>query len=289
MKLKLYAYLNIENPMVAWEVAVGRIRSSCDIESGNVGVSVWQYNLLRRASRLGLVTSIRHEFGLEARRKSIFSNKVSRLSGVYFFETEEMAHLALERWGLPARYKEYISEVGFSPTNFSRYDSEWITTYMLDECDGWYDSYLNGETLGISPLTEVIASGIGSVRNKQLRIKAYKKIYEEFPTATPILVAAMAGYCEGVSENAGLVVPYISLKGDKLYGEHLIYMKPLEGEMPEISKAMDRLRASNSLPSIHPRSIAEQSISAPDFQDLLFEMPLSKLEAQASYKKIHDS
>ena len=28
--ITLWAFLNIENPIVAWEVAIGRIRSSCD-------------------------------------------------------------------------------------------------------------------------------------------------------------------------------------------------------------------------------------------------------------------
>jgi hypothetical protein len=40
--LELWAYLNIDNPVVAWEIAIGRIRSACDINK--FAVSSWFYN-----------------------------------------------------------------------------------------------------------------------------------------------------------------------------------------------------------------------------------------------------
>jgi hypothetical protein len=66
--LILFAYLNIENPMVAWEVGIGRIRSSSDRPRDGFGVSVWAYSLLRRYAANGLDQRFRNEILLEAVR-----------------------------------------------------------------------------------------------------------------------------------------------------------------------------------------------------------------------------
>jgi hypothetical protein len=99
--LTLFAYLNIANPMVAWEVAVGRIRSSSDRPRDTFGVSVWSYSLLRRYTTKGLDQRFRNELLLEAVRQQVHPDACSGLKDLYFFESEYDAHAALEQWGLP--------------------------------------------------------------------------------------------------------------------------------------------------------------------------------------------
>lgn len=132
----LYAYLNITNPMVAWEVAIGRIRSACDTTREQFGVSVWSYSLLRKFSIEGANRRFINELLLESVRQRAHPQAVSRLAGIYFFESESDAHSALDRWRMPER-KPFISEVSFSANNLTRVDSEWITSYLGSEERNW--------------------------------------------------------------------------------------------------------------------------------------------------------
>lgn len=282
--IELYAYLNIDNPIVAWEVAIGRIKSNCDRNPENIGVSIWQYSLLRYMSLNGLNNNIRNEFGLELCRQRNYAEKVSRITGVYFFESEAIARQALERWGL-MRYQNYISKVYFSATQLTRYDSEWITSYISGESSDWYEGYLSGETLGVSPLTEIIASGIGSVANNKLRVQAYQKIIERWPTATPILFHAMAAFCEAGIEDAALLIPFLSLQDGDLYGEYLIYMQSFYERQVDIGEAADRLRQRGfNTPIILPDGDVFSTL--PDSTEYSFKVALP--DAASIYNSIHN-
>lgn len=282
--IELYAYLNIDNPMVAWEVAIGRIKSYCDRNPENIGLSVWQYSTLRNMSLNGLNNNIRNEFGLEICRQRNYAEKVSRLNGVYFFESEAIARQALERWGL-TRYQDYISKVDFSATQLTRYDSEWITAYMRGENSDWYEGYLSGETLGVSPLTEIIASGIGIVANNQLRVRAYQKIVERWPTATPLLFLAIAAFCEAGIEDAALLRPFLSLQDGELYGQYIIYMQSFDERQVDIGEAAVRLRQRGYNPPIILPG-GDGFFSVPDSTEYAFRISLP--DATSIYNSMHE-
>lgn len=283
--VELYAYLNIDNPMVAWEVAIGRIKSSCDRNPDNIGLSVWQYNMLKQLSLSGAGNRINNELNLEIYRQRHHADKVSRLNGVYFFESEAIAHQALERWNL-ARYKKYISKVIFSANRMTCYDSEWITTYMDGDDSGWYEGYLSGETLGVKPLTEILASGIGTVENKLLREQAYRNIMEKWPTSTPLLYFAIAGFCEAGIEDVALVRPFLSLQGGELHGEHIIYMESLELRQKEVAEAAQRLKERGiSLPIILAEG-EDAFFNLPDMREHSFRLSIP--EATSVYKSMHE-
>ena len=144
--IKLYAYLNIEHPMVAWEVAIGRIKSICGRNEEKFGISLWQYSLFKKYVQQGDYIKLKNELKLERTRQKLFNNKVSRLEGLYFFESERMAHIALDRWGIPNK-KKYISEIDFTPNAITKVDSEWITSYLLEDDETWMKHYWTGETL----------------------------------------------------------------------------------------------------------------------------------------------
>lgn len=247
--ITLYAYLNINHPMVAWEVAIGRIRSACDLgmEHQNFGISLWQYNLLKKYSVHGSNRRFVNELLLESVRQEKYQAAVSRLRGVYFFESERDAHAAIDRWGIPGNRK-FITPVNFSANNTTHVDSEWITSYLNSDETDWMERYWNGDTLGESPLTEVLASGIGMVQSMELREAAYRKIIEMFPESTPLLAMACCGIKHARIESIAQTVPGVIREKDLVKINFYIYIGDLDNRKQELMKAIAACKACNELP-----------------------------------------
>jgi hypothetical protein len=123
---KLFACLNIDHPMVAWEVAIGRLQSVGEITADRFGVSLWAYSLLRSYVHNQQPKRFANELRLEQIRTRSYPDCVSRLHGLYFLKSEQDARIALDRWRMP-ELKPYISAVQFVPSALTEVDSEWIT------------------------------------------------------------------------------------------------------------------------------------------------------------------
>ncbi|MCL2644311.1 MAG: hypothetical protein FWD51_02510 [Betaproteobacteria bacterium] len=271
MKHRLYAYLNITNPMVAWEVAIGRIKSSCDISPNSFGTSIWAYSLLRELALQGMNKRFHNEMMLESKRQHLSRGTVSRLSGVYFFESESDAFAAVERWGIPSR-AQFISAVDFYPNRLTRVDSEWITSYIQSDETDWMEHYWNGETLGQKPLTEVLASGIGQIRNLELRQRAVKQIYEKWTTSTPLLSMACCGFADALMEEIAMVRPVISYENGVIKGTHYFYIGDLEENQELLLMCLENCKARGEvLPMVVPDD-GETFFKIPDFRHLDFEL-----------------
>src|ERR1700693_3493797 len=123
---KLFAYLNIDHPMVAWEVSIGRVQSVGEIAGERFGVSLWAFSLLQSYVQQRDFERFTNELRLEDVRLRHHANCVSRLHGLYFFRSEADVHAALDRWRWPQR-KHFISEVTFFPSaTLTEVDFEWI-------------------------------------------------------------------------------------------------------------------------------------------------------------------
>jgi hypothetical protein len=109
---RLFAYLDITHPMVAWEVAIGRIQSAGETKNDSFSVSLWAYSLLQSYVRQQQPIRSANELRLEAVRLQYHPTHVSRLRGLYFFKSKEDASVALDRWCMPQK-KQFISEVEF--------------------------------------------------------------------------------------------------------------------------------------------------------------------------------
>lgn len=283
--IRLYAYLNINNPLVAWEVAIGRIKSSCDINSYTYGTSVWMYSHLRRLALDGSDGRFLNELKLEQVRQQVARGSVSRLTGVYFFESEADAHAAVERWKIPDK-KKYISPVDFSANHLTRVDSEWITSYLTSKETDWMERYWLGETLGVRPLTEVLASGIGAVRNKELRSQACEFIYRHHTASTPLLSMACCGFAEGVSEEIAIVKPHLSVNDGVLHGTHFIDIRDLSLHKAKLVQVMEEChKRGEVLPMVVPDD-GETFFRVPDLSNLDFKLE-SPLVAEL-FTSIHD-
>ncbi|KJV50156.1 hypothetical protein VH86_03060 [Pantoea sp. BL1] len=269
---KLYAYLNINNPMVAWEVAIGRIESICN-DGNEFGVSIWHYNLLKNYLSGSRIIESRNEYELELIRMLHFPEKVSRLKGVYFFESREMAECALERWRLKP-LSRFITEVEFFGDNYTNVDSEWITTYLNVEEDihsDWMKKYWSGETMGVRPLTEVLASGVGLVHDKTFRSEAIRSVYEQWPTSSILLNASIAGFAICHLREISRVKPSVMLKNGKMIGQYYIDMNSLNDNERMVANAMVKMfKEGSNLVNIKPDN-EEHVFSLPDFRSEFFE------------------
>ena len=284
--IELFAYLNIEHPMVAWEVAIGRMKSSCDNIKDNFGISLWQYNLLKKYSNTGEYKKIINELKLERMRQRKYSNHVSRLRGLYFFESEEDAKSALDRWNMPQR-KKYISAVNFSANSVTKVDSEWITWNLLSENTDWMERYWSGEIYGEKPLYEYLASGFGVIQNKDLRTQAYKRIMDAWPTSTPLLASACCAFKHKRMEEIALLTPALTRENDRLLGSYFINMEDLNNREQEVATAVGICNECNETPPMILPENPNDFFSLPDFRSDCFEF--KDTEAQALYEQIHKS
>lgn len=247
----LFAYLDIERPMVAWETAIGRIQSAGQHSPSGFGVSLWMLSRLHDLSVNGTTPAILGEFRLEALRAARYPDKVSRLQGVYFFESREDALAAIDRWRLPTRCREYISAVEFSATSLTKVDSEWITWNLsASASERWMGEYWSGEVAGVKPLTEVLAIGEGVILDKQLRIEAYRRIYDLWPDSTPLLAAACCAFANGGLPNVALVKPGILHDENVLTGNYFIYMDEFDEHESEVVAAVRECKASGTMPPV---------------------------------------
>lgn len=284
--LTLFAYLNIANPMVAWEVAIGRVRSSSDRPREEFGVSVWAYSLLRRYATKGFDLRFRNELLLEAVRQQVHPDACSRLEDLYFFESEYDAHAALERWGLPNR-RSLISPVSFSAERLTKVDSEWITSYLASEEREWMPHYWDGRTLGVRPLTEVLGCGIGFVRNRELRLRAYRSIIERWPTSTPLLSMACCAFAEYGLEDIAIVRPAITSIDAGVQGSHFIDLRDLKLHEDKVIAALDACNRRGEVPPMIVPDDGESFFKLPDLTWMDF--TLKDKESSQTLSRIHDA
>ena len=269
---KLYAYLNLNNPIVAWEVAIGRIESIC--YKSEFGVSIWFYNLVRKYLSDNHNEKLQNELALEKVRSDNFRDKVSRLTGIYLFKTKEMAVIAIDRWSLNQNYKNTIAEIDFHGLNFTEVDSEWITDYLgspLEQNAPWMHNYWSGVTRGENPLTEVLASGIGYINDKKIRSMAIKKLYEKWATSSLLFNAAIAGFSTGEMDQICRVKPAILREDDgTLSGEIFIDMNEFNRNQKKIVAALKKMYDNGYEPPIVVPNTPNALFALPDLKDMFF-------------------
>ena len=283
-KITLYAYFNIDNPMVAWEVAIGRVRTTYATKDEYYSVSLWQYSLLKSYSENGISQKFISELQLEKTRKKSYPNQVSRLQGLYFFENEDNAIQALSRWGIKVN-KEYISPVTFYYDKITKVDSEWVTNYLNTEQSEWHEKYWQGDTLGVKPLTEVLALGHGIILNSDLRNKAYEKVMNIWPTSTLLLAMACCAYQVKNIDDIALMSPALYTKNDSIKGNFIINIADLDSNKKAILESIDYCKEHHCMPTVISPSDKSVLFTIPDLKKYRFEFNNEK--AKNIFEKVH--
>lgn len=239
-KLQFWSYINIDDDFSAWEVAIGRFQS-LNLAHKHA-LSIRQINSLRNAVKYQEYDIWKMELELESFRRLHYPNKVSRLNGLFLFESKIEAEENPRYWGGNHFSEEYLTEVGFltRETEFSKYDSKWITNYKKGDIDLLH-SYFSGKPYDSSPQWEIVAYGKGVIWNRELRQKAYDQIIKYSPYTKSILDSAITIFHCGLDEKANLLnistdedivlaynvastVPFATLNGDFLDIEFAINM-----------------------------------------------------------------
>ncbi len=211
--MKAFAFLNVDNPWIAWLVYRGEMVSPQ--ASNTRALSVWHASYLIDAARSGQRTAYyRREMALENVRRKSFPAKVSRLSGLYFFENEESARDAGRRWDGNFR-EEHLAEVEIvGEPLVSRYDSEWITCSMGSTDSSWMSSYLSGSQMGERPLWELLVEGRGFVLGTRVRERAYDTVKRTWPRSLGLL--ELSRVAVELNSDLGLICPFLMVESDRI-------------------------------------------------------------------------
>ncbi|MEQ1680641.1 MAG: hypothetical protein ABL950_08570 [Nitrospira sp.] len=182
-----FLYLNIDFVPAAWSAYRGQL-----ITPSNYGtvdfrpLSYWPVRLLRERH----VSRMQKELMLEQVRRQFYPAAVSRLQGIYLWEDEQSAKRG-ERWRDTEGshfHPDYLVEVGFTYSQLSRVDTNWIDKYLLPDSMSpernadWMYKYWAGEACpGDEPLWECIAEGRGLIYGTSIRMQAYEKVAAAAP------------------------------------------------------------------------------------------------------------
>lgn len=273
-----YGYIDIHDPFVAWEAAIGRICSADHLEREQVySLSLRQFALLKNyASSKKVAAQIRNELRLEGVRASRFAELPSRLRGVFLFNSIEDARGAQGRLGWNGRHfnHHFLSEIEMVPALEARLDSEWISSNLAAEGDAsWMDRYWQGDVYGERPLEEVICSGVGAILNKELRERAYRRVMASFPKAVPLLRVACVAFWLGYPR-AAQIVPCLCANGTKVRAEHRLNMSDFRDGSP-VFPALD----SYKMPWPPLAEPWDGVIQVPDLRPLQFELEMPEFAA----------
>jgi len=211
--MKTFAFLNVENPWIAWLVYRGEMVSPK--ASNTRTLSVWHAYYLIDAAHSGQRTAYyRREMAIENVRSRLFPRKVSRLSGLYFFEDVESAKRAGQRWDGNFR-EEHLAEIEIvGEPLVSRYDSEWITHCMGSSDSSWMSSYLSGSQMDERPLWELLIVGRGFILGTRVRERAYDTVKRTWPKSLGLL--ELSRVAVELNSDLGLICPFLTIESDRV-------------------------------------------------------------------------
>ena len=195
----MYAYLDIDHLAVAWGAYRG-VLASAHAEPSDSGcpVSMMMAGIVSSQN----ATRLQNELQIELVRQERFPERPSRLSAMYFFESEKDA-MQVDDWGghfVPENLTELEIHSTAEP---SRHDANWITyaertpTGTLASLD-WIDSYWRGEAFpSRAPVWELLTHGRAVVCSTSIRRRAYEIITRRQPLTVSILEVSRLAAAEG--------------------------------------------------------------------------------------------
>lgn len=293
--MKLYAFLDIDDPFVAWESSIGRIssvkRDSVKLMKNDIiPISLWFY----RSLLYGNKDKLYYEKKIDEVRKKYFPNEVSRIKSIYFFKSIEEAIYASRIWFNKNNCKDYISEIDFNEEKISGpFDANWyefLSSYM--ECNDFESltrQYWNGEICPYfdnqKPVFEMLGEGYGKILNVDLVEKAQEKILSLYPDASLFMVLGYVGYNICDILHAAQVIPVISRDEKVLTGGFIIDEKDVHEKQETIGIELKKLQDQNRAPNYKIPNNPEVAFRLPDLKDLFLNIDLEK---DQRFKEVYD-
>lgn len=234
-----FAYINIDNPMAAWNVVRSNFYSpSCLPQSECPGsLSFGMADLLRD----GNVARAEAEFRLERFRRRHFPDAVSRLTGIFLFDDIESAAQVWDNDAWSGHFNaEYLTDVGVSADHSSRLDAAWITMMRNDQnilVEGWEEMaerYWLGEPASNQPIWEQIIEGWVTIWGLELKTRALEEIRKFWPQSLPLL--AIAANSASIGSCDGAILPYLTRKEALL--EINYHIRMVDAKEPEFCERL---------------------------------------------------
>lgn len=214
----VWTYLNIVDPIVAWETYRGVLISpDCYKIEDNPAISFWQLKFLKNIK----ATQSINELKLEMIRQQFYPEKISRFRGFYYFENKETAIKAADLWGVKYMNPFCLAEVGIDDKSlYSKMDSNWITYYLSKDSanDDWMHKYWQGEVCPHFdfPIWELLVVARGYILGTELRNRAYENIRNNNPT-TILPMLEQARIAAWLGSDLGHIAPHITQLGTNQY------------------------------------------------------------------------
>lgn len=264
---RVFCFLDLEHPAVAWAVMRGMLVSA-DYSSTPPApgfVSFMQAGIVEALNN----QRVFNEFLIERVRLSFFPHRVSRMRGMFFFRSKSDAEARIGDRAWPPYFEsKNLLELELCHNEpFSDVDANWITFAPLAE-DGrvaigdlqWIRRYWAGETFGDRPVWERIAKGVALVLDEQVRRQCYDYARDIFPAAhIPILMARLASEA---GTRGGMIAPFL-LREDERRVRLGYLSSDAEFHDPDVWKAISQHPDSGAL----GRMMTENATwNAPDFR-----------------------
>ncbi len=209
--VRVFAFLNVDDPWVAWLVYRGEVVSS--EAAGEQVLSLWHAKYLFDAQGpKERAEYYKAELSIEQERASSYPDRVSRLSGLYFFKDAESARRAGRRWDGNFR-DEHLAEIELvGHPRVSKHDSEWITHFMSSPDQSWIPNYLAGHAFGPRPLWELLVQGRGFVLGTRVRERAYESVKRAWPRSLGLL--KLSRVAVELGSDLGFIAPLLTVDGN---------------------------------------------------------------------------
>jgi hypothetical protein len=217
---RVFCFLDLEHPAVAWAVMRGTMVSADYASTPPIRgfVSFMQAGMIESLNN----RRIFNEFLIEQVRARFFEGRVSRMRGMYFFKSREQAEARIGDPAWPPYFQvENLLELRlYHDEPATDVDANWITFANIGE-DGrisindlqWVTQYWGGEPHNESPVWETLATGVAIVLDEQVRRRCFDYVKEVFPGShIPILMARLASEA---GTNGGLVAPFLLREDEK--------------------------------------------------------------------------
>lgn len=276
-ELEGFAYINIENPMAAWNVVRSNFYSPSRLpQSERPGaLSFGMADLLRH----GNAARASAEFCLEGFRRRQFSDAVSRLTGIFLFDDIDSAAQVWDNDAWSGHFNsDYLTDVGVSADHSSRLDSAWITMMRNDKnnlVEGWEamaERYWSGEPASDQPIWERIIEGWVTIWGLDLKTRALEEIQKFWPQSLPLL--ANAANSAAIRSCDGAFVPY-AIRKDALL-EISYYLRMVDAKDPQFCEQLGHFlrTGGNRVCRLGP---VDDDMVCPDFSCYSFERQIEDI------------
>ncbi|EHU1557198.1 hypothetical protein AO727_15695 [Acinetobacter baumannii] len=236
-----FAYLDYDNPMVAWNIVRGVFDSPDILDESNPEqfISIALMSMLQKP----ISSRLKSEWELERVRSEYYPTRVSRLRGFFVFdEVESIARFwETENWGEHFQ-DQYLSDIGVSAKRSSRLDSNWIKCIWNENGDllpNWErnaHSYWQGLPFPQKEaIWERIVEGSITVWSMFVKHKALETVMYKWPNSLNILNYACK--CAAYGDLDGQTFALIKREENRIKCSFYLRMKNIQDSI-----FLDRLK-----------------------------------------------